>query len=105
MGFPVGSDSKESTCSVGDLGLIPRLERSLKKEMAAHSSTLVGEFCGQRTLVGYSPWSSKESGLSLSLFQEQKQGLHMHPARSTTKGVGRPSKSPLWPNRWTGHPI
>ena len=26
-GFPGGSDGKESTCNVGDLGLIPRLER------------------------------------------------------------------------------
>ena len=28
-GFPGGSDSKESTCNVGDLGSIPGLERSL----------------------------------------------------------------------------
>ena len=28
MGFPSGSDSKESACSVGDLGLIPGLGRS-----------------------------------------------------------------------------
>ena len=28
MGFPGGSDSKESACSVGDLGLIPGLGRS-----------------------------------------------------------------------------
>ena len=28
MGFPGDSDSKESACSVGDLGLIPRLGRS-----------------------------------------------------------------------------
>jgi len=28
MGFPGGSDSKESACSVGDLGLIPELGRS-----------------------------------------------------------------------------
>ena len=27
MGFPGGSDSKESTCNVGDLGLTPRLGR------------------------------------------------------------------------------
>ena len=27
-GFPGGSDSKESTCNVGDLGLIPGLGRS-----------------------------------------------------------------------------
>ena len=29
MGFPGGSDSKESTCKVGDLGSIPGLGRSL----------------------------------------------------------------------------
>ena len=28
MGFPGGSDGKESACSVGDLGLIPALGRS-----------------------------------------------------------------------------
>ena len=29
MGFPGGSDSKESACNAGDLGFIPRLGRSL----------------------------------------------------------------------------
>ena len=29
MGFPGGSDSKESVCNAGDLGLIPGLGRSL----------------------------------------------------------------------------
>ena len=28
LGFPCGSTDKESTCNVGDLGLIPGLERS-----------------------------------------------------------------------------
>ena len=28
LGFPGGSDSKESTCNVGDLGSIPRLGRT-----------------------------------------------------------------------------
>ena len=28
LGFPCGSDSKESTCNAGDLGSIPRLGRS-----------------------------------------------------------------------------
>ena len=28
MGFPGGSDGKESACSEGELGLIPRLGRS-----------------------------------------------------------------------------
>ena len=29
LGFPGGSDSKESVCNAGDLGLIPGLGRSL----------------------------------------------------------------------------
>ena len=32
MGFPGGSDGKESTCNVGDLGLIPGLGRSPGEE-------------------------------------------------------------------------
>ena len=40
LGFPGGSDSKESVCNVGDLGSIPGLGRSLKEGMATHSSTL-----------------------------------------------------------------
>ena len=34
--------------------------------------------------------------------------LHMHPAHTTTKGVGKPPKPPLWPDLWTRpypHPI
>ena len=38
--FPGGSDGKESTCNVGDLGSISGLGRSLEKEMATHSSIL-----------------------------------------------------------------
>ena len=38
MGFPSGSDGKESACHVGDLGSIPGSGRSLEKEMVTHSS-------------------------------------------------------------------
>ena len=38
--FPGGSDDKASVYSVGDLGSIPGLGRSLEKEMATHSSIL-----------------------------------------------------------------
>ena len=41
LGFAGGSDGKESTCNVGDLGLIPGLGRSLEEGMATHSSILV----------------------------------------------------------------
>ena len=38
MIFPGGSDSKEFSCSVGDLDLIPGLGRSLEEGMATHPS-------------------------------------------------------------------
>ena len=34
-------------------------EDPLEKEMTTHSSILAGEFHGQRSLVGYSPWGGK----------------------------------------------
>ena len=40
VGFPGGSDGKESTGNAGDLGLIPGLERPLEEGMATHSSIL-----------------------------------------------------------------
>ena len=40
LGLPGGSDSKESACSVGDLGLIPGQEDPLEKGKATHSSIL-----------------------------------------------------------------
>ena len=40
MGFPSGSDGKESTCNVGDLGSIPGLGRYPGGGMATHSRIL-----------------------------------------------------------------
>ena len=40
MGFPVGSDGKESACNAGDLGSIPGLGRSPEECMATRSSIL-----------------------------------------------------------------
>ena len=39
MGFPGGSDGKESACNAGDPGLILGSGRSLEKGMANHSSS------------------------------------------------------------------
>ena len=62
LGFSGGSDSKESACSVGDLSLIPGLGRSPE---GGHNNPLQYYFLenpkGQRSLVGYSPFSHKES--------------------------------------------
>ena len=39
-------------------------EDPLEKGAATHSSALAGEFQGQRSLVGYSPWVRKESDMT-----------------------------------------
>ena len=62
MGFSGGSDSKESTCNVGDLGLIPGLGRSPEEGNGnpLQYSCLENPH-GQRNLADYSPWGCKES--------------------------------------------
>ena len=62
LGFPGGSDSKESTCNVGDLGLIPGLGRSPGEGNGyfLQYSCLENPH-GQRSLAGYGPWGHKES--------------------------------------------
>ena len=37
LGFPGGSDSKESSCNAGDQGSIPRLEKSAGEGIALFS--------------------------------------------------------------------
>ena len=65
MGFPHGSDGKDSACSAGDLGSIPGLGRSPGR---GHGNPLQCSCLenphGQRSLVGYSPQGFKETWLS-----------------------------------------
>ena len=52
---------KESASSLGDLGLIPGLGRSSGEENRLPTPVfLPREFCGQTSLVGYSPWGGQE---------------------------------------------
>ena len=62
VGFPGGSDSKESVYNAGDPGSIPRLGRSPGKWNGdpLQCSSLENPH-GQRSLVDYSPWGHKES--------------------------------------------
>ena len=55
-GFPDGSDSKESTRNVGDLGW----EGPLEKGMVTHSSILAWRIPWTEKPGGYSPWGHKE---------------------------------------------
>ena len=52
-GFPGGSDRKESTCNVGDLGLISGLGRSPGEGHGNHSSVLAWRI----------PWTEEPGGL------------------------------------------
>ena len=63
LGFPDSSVGKESSCSVGDLGLIPGLG-GLPGE---GNVFLPGKFHGWRRLAGYSPWNRKESDMTKRL--------------------------------------
>ena len=53
MGFPGGSDGKESACIAGDLSSIPGQEDLLEKGMATHSSLLTWTI-----LWTEEPWNS-----------------------------------------------
>ena len=62
LGFPCGSAGKESACNSEDLGSIPGLGRSPgegKGYPLQYSGP--GEFHGQRSLTGYSPWGHRVS--------------------------------------------
>jgi len=69
LGFPGGSDGKESPCSAGDLDLIPGLGRSPGGGQGTPGGGQGNPFqysClenphAQRSLVGYSPWGLRES--------------------------------------------
>ena len=65
INFPGDSDGKESACNAGDLGSIPRLGRSPGGGPGnpLHYSCLENPH-RQRSLVGYSPWCCKESGMT-----------------------------------------
>ena len=70
---------KESACLVGDLGLIPRLGRSL---VGGHGNPLQ-YYClekphGQRSLVGYTSCSRKESDTTEQLNTHTHTHTHTH---------------------------
>ena len=71
LGFPGGSDGKESACNAGDPDLIQKIP--WRREWQPTPVFLPREFHGQRSLAGYSTWGHKELdttewlALSLSL--------------------------------------
>ena len=61
MGFPCGSDGKESACNAEDPGLIPELERCPREENSnALQYSCLGNPIDRGAWQGYSPQGSKE---------------------------------------------
>ena len=61
LGFPGGSDGKESACHAGDTGPILGWKDPWRRAWHPTPVLLPGEFHGQGSLAGYSPWGRKES--------------------------------------------
>ena len=64
MGFPGGSDCKESACNVGDLGS----KHPLEKTTATHSSILAWRI----------PWTEEPGGLQFMGSQSQSRLNNFH---------------------------
>ena len=62
LGFPGGSDGKESTCNVRDLGLIP-----WRRAWQPTPVFLPGESPGHRSLEDYRSWGRRESDMTEQL--------------------------------------
>ena len=61
-GLPGDSDGKESACNAGDPGSIPGLGNICwRMKWQPIPVFWPGEFHGQSSLAGYSPWGHKES--------------------------------------------
>ena len=97
--FSGGSDAKESTCNVGDLGSNPGSGRSPGEGNGnpLQYSCLQNPH-GQRSLAGYHPWDRKESNTTepltlsqtLQLIRGQKiEGIKEQHGGSREKEVGR----------------
>ena len=69
-----GKASAYNAYHVGDLGSIPGSERSSGDGWQPTPVLLPGKPHGQRSLVGYSPWGSKESDTT----EELQFHFHLH---------------------------
>ena len=73
MGFPGGSDGKESACRAGDTGLIPGSGRSPEKGVATHSSILACRISWTEEAGGL--WSMRPQRVR---HDRATAGMHVH---------------------------
>ena len=68
LGFPGGSDCKESSCNEGYLSLLPGLGSSPGEDTGyPFQCSCLENPHGQRSLVGFSPWGRKELDMTVRL--------------------------------------
>ena len=66
MGFPGGSDGKESACTAGDLGSIPGSGRSHGKDLTGRSHGYPVQYACQENLMGRGAWQAIAHGVAES---------------------------------------
>ena len=65
MGFPGGTDGKESVCNMGDQGSIPELGRSPGREYGnSLQYSCLENPLGQKRVLGYSPQRHKKTDIT-----------------------------------------
>ena len=108
QGRPGGSGGKASACNSGNLGSYPWVGKiPWRREWLPTPVFLPGEFHGQRSLAGYSPWGCKELDTSeqLSLLPSSLS-LLVVPTMSepplSLPGQHLPFHPPIPKSPWTG---
>ena len=97
MGFPGGSDGKETTCNAGDPGLIPGSGRfPWRKKWPPTPVVLPGEFYGQRSMVGYTPVQFSCSVVSDSLQPYGLQHTRLPCSSPTPRACSKLCPSSQW---------
>ena len=77
IGFPQWLNGKESACPCRRCGFDPWIKKiPWRREQQSTPGFLPGEFHGQRSLVGYSPWGRKELDVTL-----QRENNNKHTRR------------------------
>ena len=77
MGFPGGSNGKESACNAGNLDLISGSGRSPGKEMATHSNILACRISWTEEPGGLQFMGSQRVGHDLMTKNSNKTGMNL----------------------------
>ena len=95
---------KESACQCRRPGFNPRVGKiSWRKKWQPTPVFLPGKSCGQRSLVGYSPWAGKELDTTEWL-NHHPECIHMHYYKNNKWLIGS-TYIHIWSNKYTVCPI